>query len=43
MLFCRYMKREQFMGWARPYEFIAQLYKRLGRSEEARDSSRVAL
>ena len=40
---CRYMKRAHFPGWARPYEFNAQLYKRLGRNEEARDSARVAL
>lgn len=39
----RYMKRAHFPGWARPYEFNAQLYSRLRRVEEARDSARVAL
>lgn len=37
------MKRAHFPGWARPYEFNAQLYGRVGRGEEARDSARVAL
>ena len=37
------MKRAHFAGWARPYEFNAQLYSRLQRTEEARDSARVAL
>ena len=37
------MKRAHFAGWARPYEFNAQLYSRLQRAEEARDSARVAL
>ena len=37
------MKRAHFPGWARPYEFNAQLYQKLGREEEARDSARVAL
>lgn len=40
---CRYMKRAHFPGWARPFEFNAQLYSKLGREEEARDSARVAL
>lgn len=38
-----YMRRNHFPGWARPYEHAAGVYARLGRGEEARDCSRVAL
>ena len=33
-----YMRKKNFVGWGRPYEFNALLYQRLGRREEARDS-----
>jgi hypothetical protein len=40
-----YMRAGHFQGWARPYEFAASLYARLGdaRREEARDTARFAL
>ena len=38
-----YMRPGHFPGWARPYEFNAELYRELGRGEEARDSARIAL
>ena len=38
-----YMRRNHFPGWARPYEHVARIYEKLGRAEEARDCSRVAL
>ena len=33
----RYVRRKHFPGWARPFEFNARLFSRLGRDEEARD------
>lgn len=38
-----YMRRNHFPGWARPYEHVSRVYSSLGRTEEARDFSRVAL
>ncbi|KAJ9529100.1 hypothetical protein QJQ45_007772 [Haematococcus lacustris] len=38
-----YMRNNFFPGWARPYEFAAELFTRLKREEEARDMARVAL
>ncbi|GFH27860.1 uncharacterized protein HaLaN_26244 [Haematococcus lacustris] len=38
-----YMRNNFFPGWARPYEFAAELFTRLKREEEARDMGRVAL
>lgn len=39
-----YMRNNHFPGWARPYEFAAELLTGLGkREEEARDMARVAL
>lgn len=40
-----YMRAGHFQGWARPYEFAATLYARMGdtRREEARDTARFAL
>ncbi|GAX75565.1 hypothetical protein CEUSTIGMA_g3008.t1 [Chlamydomonas eustigma] len=39
-----YMRNNHFNGWARPYEFAAELFTKLGkRQEEARDMARVAL
>ena len=32
-----YMRKNHFPGWARPFEFNAQLYDSIGRHEEARD------
>jgi hypothetical protein len=38
------MRNGHFPGWARPYEFAAELFTGLGkRDEEARDMARVAL
>lgn len=31
------MRKNHFPGWARPYEFNAQLFQSIGRQEEARD------
>lgn len=39
-----YMRNNHFPGWARPYEFAAELFVKIGkRDEEARDMARVAL
>lgn len=38
-----YTRSDHFGGWARPYEFNCQLYLRVNRTEEARDSARTAL
>lgn len=39
-----YMRNDHFPGWARPYEFAAELLSGVGkRDEEARDMARVAL
>lgn len=38
-----YTRSDHFGGWARPYEFNCQLYLRVDRTEEARDSARTAL
>ncbi|GFH08268.1 uncharacterized protein HaLaN_03203, partial [Haematococcus lacustris] len=35
-----YMRNNFFPGWARPYEFAAELFTRLKREEEARDMAR---
>lgn len=36
-----YMRNNQFPGWARPYEFAAELLVQVGkREEEARDMAR---
>ena len=37
-----YMRKNHFPGWARPFEFNAQLYDSIGRHEEARDGVRAA-
>jgi hypothetical protein len=35
------MRNNHFNGWARPYEFAAELFTKLGkRQEEARDMAR---
>lgn len=34
---CRYTRKNHFPGWARPFEFNANLYSSIGRNEEARD------
>ena len=34
---CRYMRKSHFPGWGRPFEFNAQLFRRMQRNEEARD------
>ncbi len=36
-VFCRYTRKNHFPGWARPFEFNANLYSSIGRNEEARD------
>jgi len=38
-----YMRNGYFPGWARPYEFAAELLMGMKREEEARDMARVAL
>ncbi|GFR43075.1 hypothetical protein Agub_g4082 [Astrephomene gubernaculifera] len=38
-----YMRSGHFPGWARPYEFAAELFTQLGRHEEARDMARASL
>ncbi|KAI8464671.1 MAG: hypothetical protein J3K34DRAFT_525991 [Monoraphidium minutum] len=39
-----YMRNGHFPGWARPYEFCADLYRKIGkREEECRDVARMAL
>ncbi len=35
-----YMRNGYFPGWARPYEFAAELLTGMGRLEEARDMAR---
>jgi hypothetical protein len=34
------MRNNYFPGWARPYEFAAELFTQLKRQEEARDMAR---
>ncbi len=38
-----YARPSHFAGWARPLEFNAELYARVGRDEEARDTVRCSL
>ncbi|CAL8470236.1 g9778 [Coccomyxa elongata] len=38
-----YTRKNHFPGWARPFEFNANLYSSIGRNEEARDGARIAL
>lgn len=39
-----YMRNQHFPGWARPYEFASELFKKIGkREEEERDMARYAM
>ena len=39
----RYVRKNHFPGWARPFEFNATLYSSMDRHEEARDGVRSAV
>lgn len=44
MVTAEWTMRNMFFGkWGFPFELAAKLYQRLGRSEEARDTARLAL
>lgn len=38
-----YMRNNHFPGWGKPYEFAAEIFQRLKRLEECRDTTRAAL